>query len=69
MQTQNHCLLPTHYTNPEESSTTKVSKHAACGCYLFTHYSSDSSKAKRNFYKVTNCVKKLCTFLRKQLQK
>ena len=37
MQTQNHCLLPTHYTHPEESSTTKVSKHTACGYYLFTH--------------------------------
>ena len=51
--------------NPEESSATKLSKHAASFYSLFTHFSYDSSKSKHNFCRGANCMKKFCRDLKK----
>ena len=51
--------------NPEESSSTKLSKHAASFYSIFTHFSYDSSKSKHNFYRGADCMKKFCTDLKK----
>ena len=50
--------------NPEESSTTKKSKHTACGYSLFAHCLLDSSKKKLNFYRNADCMKKVCAALK-----
>ena len=57
--------IPTHDTNSKESSTTKISKHTACGYSLFTHCSFDSSRSKHNFYRRAYCMKKFCGDLKK----
>ena len=57
--------VPAYDNNPEESSTTKISKQHACGCLLFTHYSFHSSRRKYDFYRGTDCMKKFCLDLRK----
>ena len=51
--------------NPEESSATKLRKHAASFYSLFTHFSYDSSKSKHNFYRGADCMKKFCRDLKK----
>ena len=43
--------------NPEKSSTTKINKHTACGCSLFTKCSFDAIKNKLNCYRGKDCKK------------
>ena len=50
--------------NPEESSTTKASKHMACGYSLFTHCSFDNTKNKSKFYRGAGCTNKFCADLK-----
>ena len=38
--------MNTCYNNPEESSTTKINKHAPSGYSIFTHCSFNKSKSK-----------------------
>ena len=43
---------------PEESPTTKISKHTAYGYFSFTYCSFDSSRIKHNFDREADCMKK-----------
>ena len=49
--------IRTRDTNPEESSTTKLCKHAVCDYLLPSHCSFNSSKNKHNFYKSVDSMK------------
>ena len=57
--------IPTCHTNPDEYSTTKISKHTTCGYSLFTHYSFDSSRSKHMFYRGADYAQKFSADLRK----
>ena len=50
--------------NPNESSTTKINKHAPSGYSIFTSFSFDESKNKLNYYRGKDCMKKFCKDLR-----
>ena len=66
------CLLEkmsTCYNNPEESSTTKINKHAPSGYSIFTHCSFDKSKSKLNYYRGEDCMTKFCKDLREHATK
>ena len=66
------CLLEkmsTCYNTPEESSTTKINKHAPSGYSIFTHCSFDKSKNKLNYYKGEDCITKFCKDLREHATK
>ena len=66
------CLLEkisTCYNNPEESSTTKINKHAPSGCSIFTHCSFDKSKCKLNYYRGEDSMTKFCKDLREHATK
>ena len=66
------CLLEkmsTCYNNPEESSTTKINKHAPSGYSIFTHCSFDKSKNKLNYYRGEDCMTKFCKDLREHATK
>ena len=55
------CLLEkmsTCYNNPEETSTTEISKHTPSGYSLFTHCSFDKTKNKLDYYRGKDCMKK-----------
>ena len=57
------CLLEkmsTCQSNPNESSTTTITKHTPTGYSLFTYFSFDNSKNKLNYYRGENCMKKFC---------
>ena len=57
------CLLEkisTCQNNPNESSTTEISKHTPSGYSLFTHCSFDKSKNKLNHYRSKDFMKKFC---------
>ena len=57
------CLLEkmsTCYSNPEESSTTKINKHTPSSYSIFTHCSFDKSKNKLNYYRGEDCMTKFC---------
>ena len=61
------CLLEkmsTSINNPNESSTTKISKHTPSGYSIFTSCSFDESKNKLNYYKGKDCMKKFCKDLK-----
>ena len=58
--------IPTCHTNPDEFSTAKISKHAACGYLLFRHYLFDSSRSKHMFYRGADYAQKFSADLRKQ---
>lgn len=53
--------------NPEKLVTSKVNKHKACGCSLFTLSSVDSNKCKHDFYWGDDFIKTLCRDLRKHI--
>ena len=61
--------MSTCYNNPEESSTTKINKHAPSGYSIFTHCSFDKSKSKLNYYRGEDCMTKFCKDLRKYATK
>ena len=50
--------------NPENSSTTKVSKHIPSGFSMSTISSFRSIENKHDVYRGKDCMKKLCEFLR-----
>ena len=61
------CLLEkmsTCINNPNESSTTKINKHAPSGYSIFTSCSFDESKNKLNYYRGKDCMKKFCKDLK-----
>ena len=49
--------INTCYNNPENWSITKINKHVASGCSLFTHCSFDVTKNKLDFYRGKSCMK------------
>ena len=55
--------------NPNESSTTKINKHAPSGYSIFTHCSFDKSKNRLNYYRRNDCMKKFCKDLREHATK
>ena len=61
--------MSTCYNNPEESSTTKINKHAPLGYSIFTHCSFDKSKSKLNYYRGEDCMTKFCKDLREHATK
>ena len=66
------CLLEkmsTCINNPNESSTTKINKHAPSAYSIFTHCSFDESKNKLNYYRKDNCMHKFCKDLRENVTK
>ena len=66
------CLLEkmsTCINNPNESSTTKISKHTSSGYSIFTHCSFDKSKTKLNYYRGKDCMKKFSKDLREHASK
>ena len=50
--------------NPENSSTTKVSKHIPSAFSLSTLYSFRSVENKHDVYRGKDCMKKFCEFLK-----
>ena len=50
--------------NPENSSTTKLSKHIPSSFSVSTIYSFRSIKNKHDVYRGKDCMKKFCEFLR-----
>ena len=66
------CLLEkmsTCINNPNESSTTEISRHTPSGYSIFTHCSFDKSKSKLNYYRGNDCMKKFCKDLREHATK
>ena len=55
--------------NPNESSTTKINKHAPSGYSIFTHCSFDESKNKLNYYRCKDCMEKFSKDLREHASK
>ena len=58
--------ISTHNSNPEESSTTKMSKLMGCGYLSFTHCSFDSSGSKHGVYRGADGMKTFFTDPKKQ---
>ena len=70
MHTQNRSLKRnTCNVIQEESSTTKIGKHAACGYSLFTHCPFGSSRSKHNFFRGLDWMRKLYAGLKSIQQK
>ena len=61
--------ISTCENNPNESSTTKINKHAPSGYSIFTSCSFDESKNKINYYRGDDCMKKFCKDLREHATK
>ena len=61
--------MSTCINNPNESSTTKISKHTPSGYSIFTHCSFDKSKNKLNYYRNKDCMKKFSKDLREHASK
>ena len=61
--------MSTCYNNPEESSTTKISKHTPSGYSIFTYCSFGKSKNKLNYYRGEDCMTKFCKDLREYAKK
>ena len=55
--------------NPENSSTTKISKHILSGFSMSTISSFRSIEKKHNVYRSKNCMKKFDEFLREHAMK
>ena len=55
--------------NPENSSTTKVSKHIPSGFSMSTISSFRSIENKHGVYRGKDCMKKFCAFLREHTMK
>ena len=66
------CLLEkmsTCINNPNESSTTKINKHAPSVYSMFTYCSFNESKNKLNYYRKGDCMNKFCKDLREHVTK
>ena len=66
------CLLEkmdTCENDPNNSSTTKISKHIPSGYSIFTHCSFDKSKNKLDYYIGDDCMEKFCKDLREHSTK
>ena len=61
--------ISTCKNNPNESSTTKINKHAPLGYSIFTHCSFDQTKNKLNSYRGKDCMKKFSKDLREHASK
>ena len=46
------------HNNPEESSATKINKHAPSGYSFFTNCSFDLTKCKLHFYRGKDCMER-----------
>ena len=57
-------ILNTCHNNPEKLSTTKINKHTASGCSLYTYCSFDITKSKLNYYRGRGNMKNFCKDLR-----
>ena len=55
--------------NPENSSTTEVSKHIPSGFSIPTISSFRSIENKHDIYRVRDCMKRFCEFLREHAMK
>ena len=55
--------------NPEDSSTTKVSKHIPSGFSISSVSSFRSIENKHDVYRGKDCMKKFCEFLREHAMK
>ena len=56
--------MSTCQNNPNESSTTEITKHTPSGCSIFTHCSFDQTINKLNHYRGKDCMKKFSKDLR-----
>ena len=66
------CLLEkmsTCINNTNESSTTKINKHALSSYSIFIHCSFDESKNKLNYYRKDDCMNKFSKDLREHVTK
>ena len=61
--------MSTCYNTSEESSTTKINKHALLGYSIFSHCSFDKSKNNFNYYRGEDCITKFCKDLREHAAK
>ena len=57
------------HSNPENSSTTKINFHTACGYSLFMHCTFDATKNKLDYYRGKDCMKSFCKNLKKHTAK
>ena len=55
----------TCFSNPEESSTNKINKHAPPGYSLSTQCLFDETKNRLDYYKGKDCMKNFCLDLKK----
>ena len=55
--------------NPGKSSVTKINKHTASGCSLFTDCSFDVTKNKHDYYRDKDCMKNFCKDLKEHATK
>ena len=56
-------------SNPENSSTTKVSKHISSGFSMFTIFSFRNIENKYDVYRGRDSIKKFCEYLREHALK
>ena len=59
----------TCFSNPEESSTNKINKHAPAGYSLFTQCSFDEPKNRFDYYRGKDCMKNFCLNLKEHVAK
>ena len=52
--------MNTYHNDPKKSSATKINKHTASGCSLFTYCLVDTTKNKFDYYRGKNCMKNFC---------
>ena len=63
------CIKEKCKNNPENSSTTKVSKHVLSGLSVSTISSFRSTENTHDVYRGKNCINKVCGSLREQAMK
>ena len=56
--------ISTCSNDPEKSLTIKISKDTLSGFSFFSHCSFDTTKNKFDYYRVKNCMKVFCKFLK-----
>ena len=61
--------ISTCHNNPDESSTTKISKHTPSVYSLFTNCSFDNTKRRFNYYRGQDCIKRFSKDLKKHAAK
>ena len=56
--------IDTCQNNPDLSSTTKINQHIPSGFSIYTNCSFDKSINKFSYYRVEDCMKRLCKDLK-----